>query len=75
MVKQVNGGALPASEAEIIMAKEKVPPELLSRYLPSNMMTISVVTLAPGVSKDTRDQVLDSIESRISFSDAPRASR
>jgi hydrophobe/amphiphile efflux-3 (HAE3) family protein len=71
MVKQVNGGALPASEAEIIMAKEKVPPELLSRYLPSNMMTISVVTLAPGVSKDTRDQVLDSIESRISFSDAP----
>jgi len=71
MVKQVNGGALPASEAEISMAKERVPPELLSRYLPSNMMTISVVTLAPGVSSDTRNQVIDTIESRISFSDAP----
>ncbi|WP_292395460.1 efflux RND transporter permease subunit [Methanoculleus sp. UBA303] len=71
MVKQVNGGALPASEAEISMAKERVPPELLSRYLPSNMMTISVVTLAPGVSSDTRNQVIDTIESRISFSDMP----
>lgn len=71
MVKQVSGGALPTSEAEIVMAKEQVQPELLSRYLPSNMMTISVVTLTPGVSKDNRNQVIDNIESRIAFSDLP----
>ncbi len=71
MVKEVNGGVLPTSEAEITMAKDRVPPELLARYLPSNMMTISAITLAPGISKDTRNQILDSIESRIAFSDPP----
>jgi hydrophobe/amphiphile efflux-3 (HAE3) family protein len=71
MVKQVNGGTLPTSAAEVQRAKALVPPEMLERYVPSNMMTIGIVTLEPGVSSEVRENVLDSIASVVAISTPP----
>ncbi len=71
MVKQVNGGRLPTSKADIIRAKERIPPELLDRYVPSELMTISAVTLAPGTADDVQYTLIDSIETIVDIADPP----
>ena len=48
LVKDQNGGVLPASKADITRLEEGVPPEILNLYVPSRTMTISVVTVGPG---------------------------
>jgi hydrophobe/amphiphile efflux-3 (HAE3) family protein len=71
LMKQANGGTLPASQADISRIEENVPPEVLARYLPSQLMTISAITLEPGVSSDAQSQVLTNLESLISVTDPP----
>jgi len=70
-MRSANGGTLPTSIAEITAAKEQVPPEMLERILPSNMMTIGVVSLEPGISAEVKTQILNNIESIIRISDPP----
>jgi uncharacterized protein len=71
MVRQVNGGALPTSTAEIAAAEARVPPEVLARYLPSRTMTISAVSLEPGLAQSTQYSVLDSVKERVRLSNPP----
>jgi len=71
LVKQMNNGTLPSSYAEIERAKEGLPQDLVDRYVPSNLMTISVVTLQPGLSQDIQGTVVDNLESIIRLSNPP----
>ncbi|MCK9277011.1 MAG: hydrophobe/amphiphile efflux-3 (HAE3) family transporter [Methanoculleus sp.] len=71
LLKQANGGTLPSSKAEIDGIIGQAPPELVERMLPSDLMTISVITLEPGVSMDAQQQVLGNIESAIRISEPP----
>ena len=71
LLKQGNGGTLPSSSAEVNQIIDRAPPELVGRYIPSKMMTISVITLQPGVSDRRQEQVLDTIRSVVSFSNPP----
>jgi hydrophobe/amphiphile efflux-3 (HAE3) family protein len=71
MVRQLNGGVLPTSIAEVDAAKALVPAATLERYLPSKTMTISLVTLDPGLSEDAQYSVLDSVRERIRLSERP----
>ncbi|KQC03374.1 MAG: hydrogenase expression protein HypA [Methanoculleus sp. SDB] len=71
LIKQINNGQVPKSYADIILAKESLPPYLLERYLPSELLTISVITLEPGVSADVRNAVLDNIDAILRLSDPP----
>ena len=71
LLKQANGGTLPSSKAEIDAIIAQAPPELVERMLPSDLMTISVITLDPGVSMDAQQQVLGNIESTIRISEPP----
>ena len=71
LFKEINQGELPSSYAEIKAAREVVPPEILDRYVPSNLMTISVVALEPGLSQDTQATVVDNLESIILLSNPP----
>lgn len=71
LLKQGNGGALPTSKAEIDAIISQVPPELIEQIMPSDLMTLSVITLDPGVSMDAQKQVLKNIESAISISEPP----
>lgn len=71
LLKQANGGTLPGSTAEIDGIIGQAPPELVERMLPSDLMTISVITLDPGVSTSAQQQVLGNIESSIAISEPP----
>lgn len=71
LLKQGNGGTLPSSSAEVNQIIDRVPPEVVERYIPSNMMTISVITLQPGLSDRRLEQVLDNVRSVVSFSRPP----
>jgi len=71
LMKRANGGILPTSSAEVSAIKSGVPAEMLERYLPSSMMTISVITLDPGTESNVQKQVLDSIRTIVSVSEPP----
>jgi len=71
LLKQGNGGTLPGSSAEVNQIIGRAPPELVERYIPSKMMTISVITLQPGLSSDRQEQVLNSLRTVIALSDPP----
>lgn len=71
LLKQANGGTLPSSKAEIDAIIGEAPPEMVERMLPSDLMTISVITLDPGVSMSAQKQVLGNIESTIRISGPP----
>ncbi|TAJ43339.1 efflux RND transporter permease subunit [Methanofollis fontis] len=71
MMKQVNGGRVPTSSGEVSAIMQGIPPETLERYLPSVMMTITGITLDPGVSESVQQQVLNSIRTVIAISDPP----
>ncbi|MCQ8893806.1 MAG: RND family transporter [Methanolinea sp.] len=71
LARTMNGGNIPGSRAEIEMARERLPPEVLARYVPSNMMTIMIVTLEPGLSQKGKTAVLNNIGTRIELSSPP----
>jgi hydrophobe/amphiphile efflux-3 (HAE3) family protein len=71
LVKQMNGGTLPGSKAEITMALEGIPTETVERYVPSRLMTISVITLEPGLSQESQAAVVDNFESIVALSSPP----
>ncbi len=63
LVSQANGGNLPRSTGEISLLKEKIPPEVLNRYIPSNLLTMVMIELEPGMSEDRRKSVMNNIRS------------
>jgi len=75
LMKQGNGGSLPRSSAEVSLALERIPPEAVSRLAPSNLMTIAVLSLEPGLTQETKNQILDNIDSRLALSNPPPGMR
>ena len=71
MVKQANGGQVPTSNAEILAAEAMVPPKILSQYVPSRAMTISIVSLEPGLSQNTQNSLINNLNERVQLSDKP----
>jgi len=71
LMRERNGGVIPRSYAEVSQLREGIPPEVFERYVPSNLMLISVVTLDPGLSQDTQATVVNNLESIVSLSNPP----
>ncbi|MDD1682756.1 MAG: hydrophobe/amphiphile efflux-3 (HAE3) family transporter [Methanoregula sp.] len=71
LLKQGNGGTLPGSTAEVEQIISRSPPEVVNRYMPSRMMTISVVTLQPGLSNRRQEEILNSIRTLVKLSNPP----
>ncbi|RXE57208.1 hydrogenase expression protein HypA [Methanoculleus taiwanensis] len=71
LAREANGGVLPTSYADVGLVKERIPAEVLSRYVPSNMMTIAVVTLDPGLAEASQNQVVSALNTRVALSDVP----
>jgi uncharacterized protein len=71
LVKEQNGGVLPASRAEITAIEEQVPPDVLTLYVPSRTMTISVVTVDQGLKDAQAFSLVDNINKRVDLSNQP----
>ena len=74
MIKSVNNGEIPKSDAEINEAKSKISSDILEKYLPSNMLTIGIITLDTGISDSNQEALLNSLETIIEISDSPPGS-
>jgi predicted RND superfamily exporter protein len=71
MLKDGNDGTLPSSSAEVDAILARSPPEIVARYMPSKMMTISAITLRPGLSTDRQKEVLNSVRTMVARSTPP----
>ena len=71
LMKSVNDGMLPVSSADITRAENRIPPEVLIRYVPSRTMTFAVATLKPGLSQEQQGALVNSLNSRIGISERP----
>lgn len=71
VLMQMNGGALPDSKAEAQALVSHLPPDLKEKLLPSNTMTLALVTVEKGVSKDVSRSVLGNIQSVIDSESPP----
>ncbi|HII99483.1 MAG TPA: RND family transporter [Methanoregula sp.] len=71
MIRQGNDGTIPGSSAEVDAILARSSPEVVARYMPSKMMTISVITLKPGLSDDRQKEVLSNVRSMVDLSDPP----
>ncbi len=71
LVTQGNGGTLPNSGAEVDAALARAPPQVVSRYVPSRLMTIVAATLDPGLTQETQNTVIGNTLEIVRLSDPP----
>lgn len=71
LVKQANGGVLPRSSGEIKQLKEKIPPEVLDRYIPSNLLTMVMIKLEVGMTEQKQKSVMKNVRSFLDSTDLP----
>ncbi len=71
LLKSANGGILPVSTAEITRTEQRLPSEVLSRFVPSRTMTIAVATLKPGLSQEQQGEVVNNLNTLLRVSDKP----
>ncbi|HWQ66866.1 MAG TPA: hydrophobe/amphiphile efflux-3 (HAE3) family transporter [Methanospirillum sp.] len=71
VIKQANNGTLPLSSGEVILAKGRISPSLLKRYVPSNMLTMAMVVLDPGLSTEKKESAMQNINSFIASTSIP----
>ncbi|MDD3621941.1 MAG: RND family transporter, partial [Methanofollis sp.] len=71
LMKEANGGVMPASRGEVNAVLAQAPPGALDRYLPSMLMTIVSITIEPGVASSVQEQVLDNVRTVVEISEPP----
>jgi hypothetical protein len=71
VMKDANGGTLPTSAGEVIAATDKISPSVLKRYVPSNLLTMSMIVLNPGLSMEKKESVMANIISFIDSTTVP----
>ena len=69
--KQSNNGTLPLSSGEVTALKEKISPTILKRYVPSNLLSMAMVTLEPGLSDVKKESAMKNILSFIDSTNIP----
>jgi uncharacterized protein len=71
MMKSVNNGTLPRSSQEISGLEQKIPDSILSKLVPSQMMTLVQVSLESGLNDDRKKLALNNIQSFIDSTTIP----
>jgi hydrophobe/amphiphile efflux-3 (HAE3) family protein len=71
VLKSANGGTLPSSRADTDRIISSLPESTRSQLVPSNVLTLVQIRLAPRLSENAQKSVLDNVESIIDNSNAP----
>jgi hydrophobe/amphiphile efflux-3 (HAE3) family protein len=71
LLKSANRGILPQSKGEIDRIVARIPPEVKSTAVPSNVLTLVQVTLSEGLSEDAKSTTLKNVESLIAQNNPP----
>jgi hydrophobe/amphiphile efflux-3 (HAE3) family protein len=71
LLKSANGGILPQSKGEIDNIVTRIPPEVKSTAIPSNVLTLVQITLSQGLSEKAKSATLKNVEALIDHSSPP----
>jgi uncharacterized protein len=71
LMKQVNNGTVPSSSGEVTLSKEKISAPVLKRYVPSNLLTMAMLTLDPGLTMKQKESAMANINSFIDSTTIP----
>ncbi|OPX65660.1 RND family transporter [Methanoregula sp. PtaB.Bin085] len=71
VLKSANSGTLPSSRADTDRIISSLPESTRSQLVPSNVLTLVQIRLAPRLSENAQKSVLDNVESIIDNSNAP----
>ena len=71
VMKTLNNGTIPGSSQEISEIENKIPDSLLSKLVPSQMMTLVQISLQSGLSDDRKKLALDNIQAFIDSTTIP----
>ncbi|MGV8110434.1 efflux RND transporter permease subunit [Methanospirillum sp.] len=71
VIKPLHNGTIPSSSQEIKEVKSKIPDTILSKLVPSQLMTLVQITLQPGLSDDRKTVALNNIQSFIDSTSIP----
>jgi len=71
VLKSANGGTLPSSRADTDRIISSLPESTRSQLVPSNVLTLVQIRLAPRLSENAQKSVLDNVASIIDNSNAP----
>ena len=71
VLKSANGGTLPSSRADIDRIIGSLPESTRSQLVPSNVLTLVLITLDQGLSDDAEVTTLNNINSIVATSTAP----
>ncbi|MDD1704212.1 MAG: hydrophobe/amphiphile efflux-3 (HAE3) family transporter [Methanoregula sp.] len=71
LLKEVHGGTLPMSRADIDAAVSLIPAEVRSTAIPSNMMSLVQIKLSGGLSDKAKTAGINNIHSVVSASNPP----
>lgn len=71
LLKSVNGGVLPQSQAEIDACIDLLPKEYSEMVLPSGTMTLMSVPLETGYPEDAEESIVNTVNTIISISEPP----
>jgi len=71
VIKTLNNGTIPGSSQEISEIEQKIPDSLLSKLVPSQMMTLVQVSLDSGLSDDRKKLALNNIQAFIDSTTIP----
>jgi predicted RND superfamily exporter protein len=67
----VNNGVIPRSSGEIKQLKEKIPSEILNRYIPSNLLSMMMIKLDVGMTDQKQKSVMTNVRSFLDSSHPP----
>ena len=71
VLKSANGGTLPSSRADTDRIVSSLPESTRSQLVPSNVLTLVQIQLAPRLSENVQKSVLDNVASIIDKSNPP----
>lgn len=70
-IKPLNNGVIPQSSSEIDAFTNKIPSGIRNKLVPSQMMTLVLVNLEPGLSYERKNAALNNIQTFLDHSDKP----
>jgi hydrophobe/amphiphile efflux-3 (HAE3) family protein len=71
LLKSANGGILPQSQGEIDRIVARIPPEVKTTAVPSNVLTLVQITLTQGLSEGAKTTTLKNVETLVAHNSPP----
>jgi len=70
-IRPLNNGTIPQSSTEIDSLINEIPVTIRNKLVPSQMMTLALVNLEPGLTYERKNAVLDNIDAFLDSTDKP----